>query len=293
MRGSETLRAYLELGKVALTLLVVATTAVGFILGRPKGGVGIEVGIAALAGTFLTAAGAVAMNQAREWKRDAMMRRTERRPIPTGRIPIRRAVVFGACSVAGGVALLAFRVNLLTAALGLANFAIYVWIYTPLKSRTSICTLVGAVCGAIPPMMGWTAAAGRLEFGAWILGAMLFLWQIPHFLALAWLYRADYEKGGFQILPVVDRSGDMTSRLAVLYSLATVPLALVSVRAGMGGWIFLATAIFLAAGLAVLGIRLMRSRTEARARALFFASLIYLPVLLGLLVADRGPGVVP
>ena len=288
--GRAGLRAYLELCKAGLTLLVVATAAAGFALGRGGGAAACGWGRLAwvLAGTFLTASGAVAINQAWDWKRDARMRRTEQRPIPTGRIPIARALRVGAACIVIGLGILTARTNALTAILGFADAAIYLLLYTPLKPRTSLCTLVGAVCGALPPMMGWAAATGRLDPGAWILGAMLFIWQIPHFLALAWLYRADYERGGFRVLPVVDRTGALTARLSVLYSLASIPLAAASARAGMGGWVFLIGAVGLAVGIFVFGVRLMRRRTEARARALFVASLVYLPVLLALLLADRG-----
>ncbi len=285
--------AYLELCKAGLTSLVVATCAVGFILGRKAWGSGAFPYwrmVATLIGTFLMAGGSVAMNQAWEWRRDARMDRTHFRPVPTGRIPFLHALRFGGICIATGLLILITGSGSLAASLGLIDAAIYVLVYTPLKPRTPLCTMIGAICGALPPMMGWAAAVGRCDLGAWILGAMLFLWQIPHFLALAWLYRDDYEKGGFRVLPVIDRSGDLTARLAVLYSLASIPLAIASVRAGIGGRIFLAGAFALGAGLLLIGFRLMRRRTEARARALFFASIIYLPILLALLVADPGRG---
>lgn len=285
--------AYMELCKAGLTSLVVATCAVGFVLGHGTWGSGIFPWgrmIWTLLGTFLLAGGSVAMNQAWEWRRDARMGRTRHRPVPTGRIPFFHALRFGGTCIAVGLLILITRSGPLPASLGLLNAAIYVLVYTPLKPRTPLCTLVGAICGAVPPMMGWAAAVGRLDLGAWILAAMLFLWQIPHFLALAWLYREDYERGGFRVLPVIDRSGNLTAGLAVLYTLAAIPVAIVSAHAGMGGRVFLAGALALGLGLLLIAIRLMRSRTEARARALFLASIIYLPIFLTLLIVDRGGG---
>jgi protoheme IX farnesyltransferase len=182
---------------------------------------------------------------------------------------------------------LALFTNLLTAALAIVAFSIYVFLYTPLKTRSTVCTLVGAVSGAIPPMMGWTAAAGHIEPGAWLLFGLLFAWQIPHFLALAWLCREDYERGGFVMLPLVDREGQATCRLVLLYSLAILPIGLAFPLAGLAGWIYTLGSVVLGGGLLALCARLYRFRTAAAARRVFLASVLYLPLLLGLMIADR------
>jgi protoheme IX farnesyltransferase len=237
----------------------------------------------------MTAAGSMAANQAWESARDARMDRTRERPIPMGQIGLARAVRISVLLVAAGVAVLAILVNPLTAALSLAVVGIYIFAYTPLKPLSPLCTLVGAICGAIPPMMGWTAATGRVAYGAWVLGAILFVWQIPHFLALAWLYRIDYERGGFRMLPVLDRSGSLTSQVALVYTVALVPIGLAITLAGLAGTVFLVGSFLLGLGMLAQGIRLHLRRTDANARLLFVASLVYLTVFLILLVGNRGP----
>ncbi len=281
------LAAYLELVKVRLTILVVMTTAVGFVVASDR----IDWGrfLLTLLGTAMTAAGSMAANQAWERVRDARMDRTRERPIPTGQIGLARAVRISVLLVAAGVAVLAILINPLTAALSLAVVGIYIFAYTPLKPLTPLCTLVGAICGAIPPMMGWTAATGHVAYGAWVLGAILFVWQIPHFLALAWLYRTDYERGGFRMLPVLDRSGRLTSQVALVYTVALVPIGLAISLAGLAGTVFLVGSFLLGLGMLAQGIRLHLRRTEANARLMFVASLVYLTVFLILLVGNRGP----
>jgi protoheme IX farnesyltransferase len=165
--------------------------------------------------------------------------------------------------------------------------AIYILVYTPLKPRTPLCTLIGAICGAIPPMMGWAAAVGRCDLGAWILGAMLFLWQIPHFLALAWLYRDDYARGGFPMLPVVDREGTFTARQAVLHSASLLVVSLAPAVAGLAGTPYVAGALLLGLALTFFALRLARARDLVSARVLFIASVLYLPALSSLLLAAR------
>ncbi|MFB3910132.1 MAG: heme o synthase [Candidatus Eisenbacteria bacterium] len=281
-------RAYLELGKAGLATFVVLTTLVGLLVGG-RGATSWSILLATLAGTAMTSSGSLALNQWIEHERDARMRRTARRPLPTGRLTPRHAFWVATASVVLGLALLAWRVNILTAALDLIVVLLYLLAYTPLKTRTPFCTLVGAICGAIPPMMGWSAATGSLGVGAYILGATLFLWQIPHFLALAWLYREDYERGGFRMLPAIDSTGRLTAQLALLYTLALIPIGIAATLSGMAGHAYLLGSLALGLAMLLLGLRLLLRRTERNARMLFFASLIYLPVLLGLLVADRGP----
>ena len=287
-RAWAALGAYPELTKIRLTSLVVATTAVGFVMAAAAHR-HLALLIPTLLGTTLACAGAMALNQFLEAARDARMRRTMRRPVPSGVITPRHALVFGLVVVAAGLGLLAAFVNVLTAILGLTVVLVYTLVYTPLKPRSPLCTLAGAVCGAIPPMMGWTATGAELGFGAWILAGVLFLWQIPHFLALAWLYRADYARGGFRMLPLVDASGRATGRMTVLYSLALLPVGVLAALGGITRWRFAVVAVALGCCLLVLSSLLALHRTDAVARRLFIATLAYLPLLLGAMVADRLP----
>lgn len=281
-------RVLVELTKARLVSLVVVSTAVGFVLGSPGPLVWRGL-VATLIGTGLTAAGSMALNELVEMARDAQMLRTRHRPLPAGEIGRRAALAIGLTGVALGTITLSVFVNPLTAILGLIVVAIYVLAYTPLKPLSTACTLVGAVCGAIPPMMGWTAAAGRLGFGAWVLASLLFCWQIPHFLALAWLYREDYARGGFRVLPVVDASGLATSAFANLYIVALLPLGTITALAGITRWPAALAAGVLGVGLLGFGIELARSRSDRAARRLFLATLVYLPLVLATLVATRQP----
>ncbi len=281
------LSIYLELAKARLVALVLVTTGVGYALAAERGP-DIARLLWALLGTALTAGGANAFNQWIEVHRDARMGRTCRRPLPTRRIAPGHAFGWAMGVITAGTAVLASRVNLLTAALGLAAALVYVLLYTPLKPRSSLCTLVGAVCGAIPPMMGWTAATGRLDYGAWLLGAILFIWQIPHFLSMGWMYRDEYAAGGFRILPVIDPSGRSTCQLILLYSLALLPLGMAAAATGLVGPVCAVGSLVLGAGLLACGARLHRDRTATSARRLFLATIVYLPLLMGLMVADRG-----
>ncbi len=287
-RALAVLRAYPELTKIRLTGLVVATTAVGFLMAGGGRQAGWSLAWTVL-GTALAAAGAMALNQVMEVGRDALMERTRNRPLPAGVLTARHALVFGVVVAGSGLAILAIAANTLTAALGLTVVLVYTLVYTPLKSRSPLCTLAGAVCGAIPPMMGWTATGTPLAFGAWLLAGVLFLWQIPHFLALAWLYRDDYARGGFRMLPVVDASGRSTGQAAVLYSMALLPVGVLAALGGMTGWSFAAGSFVLAGGLVALALALAAKKSDAVARRLFLATLIYLPLLLGFMVADRLP----
>lgn len=283
-----TVGAFLELSKARLSALVLATTAVGFVLAAgPDTGWGRLVWT--LVGTALAACGANALNQCVEVRRDARMHRTRRRPLPCGRLTRRAAWLFALSTAIVGPLLLAASVNATAALLALLTVVIYVFAYTPLKLRSPFNTLVGAVCGAIPPMIGWAGAAGSLSMGAWLLAAILFVWQIPHFLALAWLYRDDYRRAGFRMLPVLDPNGRMTCRVIVLYSLTLLPVTLMLSITGMTGSVYAIGAVVLGAGLVALGLQLYRRRSASNARRLFLASVIYLPLLLGLMLLDR-PG---
>jgi heme o synthase len=274
------------LTKAGLVGLVLVTTLAGFWLAGPRT-VGAGVLLATLVGTGLTALGANAFNQWIEARRDALMDRTRARPLPGRRMRRSRALLLSAALLLSGPLLLLVTVNGLTAALGAAAAVIYTGIYTPLKTRTSLCTLVGAVCGAMPPVMGWTAATGGLAAPAIILAAILLVWQIPHFLSLAWVYREDYRAAGFRLLPVVDQAGDVTSLMAVLYSMTLVPIGLSAAMAGLGGWCYAVASTGLGMGLVLLATRFYRDRSTANARRLFVATLVYLPLVLAFMIADR------
>lgn len=279
---------YLELGKARLSSLVLLTTLSGYFLAW-LGPIDWLHLAATLLGTGLAALGANAFNQLIEVERDRRMQRTRNRPLPAGRLTRQQALVFAtACGVIGP-GLLALLTSPLAGILAAACLILYVAVYTPLKVRSTLNTLVGAVCGALPPMVGWAAAAGTLDAGAWVLGAILFIWQIPHFLALAWLYREDYERGGFRMLPSVDPSGSLTFRAIVLYSFALVPAGLMLTAVGAAGTVFAVGSLVLGLAASWLGIRLYRARTAEAARGVFLASIIYLPLLLALMMADRGP----
>lgn len=277
---------FLELAKARLAALVVVTAAAGFALAS-RGPSDPIAFVAVLLGTALTAFGANALNQVLEVDRDRRMERTRSRPLPSGQVGRGRATLWGVTSAVIGLAVLVAGTNLLTAGLALSVILLYLLAYTPLKVRTPLATAVGAVCGAIPPMMGWTAASGRLEPGAWVLFGVLFLWQMPHFLALAWLYRDDYARGGFRMLPSVDPTGAATGRLAMVHAVALLPVVAAAVLAGVSGRLFLAGSVVLTVAFATLAWEMLRHRTAPAARRLFLASLLYLPLVLGLMVADR------
>ena len=277
---------YTELVKLRLSLLVVATTAIGFVLAS-VGGFDWLLFVWTLAGTACSAFGINAVNQCIEIDRDARMERTRMRPLPARRLALGAGWGIGLALSVVGPLVLWLAVNWLTAVLALVCQLIYVLIYTPMKVRSPLNTLVGAVCGAIPPMMGWTAAVGTLEIGAWVLGVILFIWQVPHFLALAWMYRDDYARGGFQMLPAGDRDGAATCQAVMLFSLALLPVTLMLSVVGVTGWIYAIGAIGLGGVLVLLSWRLDQVRDVAAARRVFLASVIYLPLLLLLMLADR------
>ncbi len=281
---------YLELVKARLSLLVVATTAAGFALAT-RDAFDPDRFFWTILGTGLAAAGAAGFNQWIEVLPDSRMQRTRTRPLPAGTLSRRHGFFAALLAAASGVAVLAAKVNLLTAGLGLLVILLYTLVYTPLKRSSPLCTIVGAVCGAIPPVMGWTGGTGGFGLGGWILGGILFLWQIPHFLALAWLYREDYARGGFRMLPAIDPTGRVTSLLALTYIVPLLPLCLFLVLLGLAGPIFLAGSLVLGTAFLLLAVRLWRDRDPRHARRLFLGSIVYLPLLLILLLADRGPAV--
>jgi len=282
-----TLSVWTTLSKARLSALVVLTTAVGYWV-APSPFRTWSAFAGTVLGTALAAASAAMLNQLAETRRDGLMERTRRRPLPAGLVSPTLVFVVGAIAAYAGVSIVAIFGNLLAASLTLATLLLYVLLYTPLKPLTTFNTLVGAVTGATPPMIGWSAATGGLEAGAWVLGGILFVWQMPHFLALAWLYRDDYRRGGFAMLPVLDESGRITSETVLLTSLLLIPVALLATIFGVAGLWFAAGSLVMGLWLSALALRFRRSRTTAAARAVFIASIVYLPLLLGLLVVDRG-----
>jgi protoheme IX farnesyltransferase len=282
-------RVYADLTKARLSMLVLLTTLVGFVIAQNGGGFdGLRL-LWTLVGTALAAGSANAFNQVIEIARDASMHRTRTRPLPAGTIGRTHATVVAALMGVTGLLVLWLGVGALPAALALISLLVYVAIYTPLKTRSTLNTLVGAVCGALPPMIGWSAATGGLEGGAWALGGLLFVWQIPHFLALAWLYREDYERGRYAMLPLLDRTGRMTAQIVVLTSLMLIPIALTTTLLGLAGWTFTLGSIALGGWMGWRGLKMYQTRSDAAARRVFLASLVYLSTVMILLVADRGP----
>jgi protoheme IX farnesyltransferase len=278
---------YLELTKPRITLLVVFTALVGFVMASP-GPVSAGALTPALLGIALVAGGASALNMLLERDTDALMHRTRTRPLPAGRLRPAEALLFGLVVSGLGLGTLAWLSGGLCAAVALVTWASYLFLYTPLKRRTSLSTLVGAVPGALPPVIGWAAARAGLEPGAYVLFAIMFLWQIPHTLAIAWIYRDDYARGSLPVLPVVDPEGHVTGRQTVLYSLALLLVSLAPAAAGRAGWVYLAGAAALGTGLLAFALRLAVVRSVAAARTLFLASVAYLPALFLLLLVDRG-----
>src|SRR5882757_989761 len=277
---------FADLVKARLTTLVLLTTLVGFYLGW-NGVMNFALMFNTLAATALVAAGASALNQWLERDYDAKMRRTQSRPLPSGRLqPATVAIFGGVCSVAGLI-YLALAVNLLTSVIGAVTLVSYLFIYTPLKRVTWLNTAIGAVPGALPPLMGWTAARGELSNEGWALFAILFFWQLPHFFAIAWMYRDEYAKAGFIMLPNVDTDGSRTAQQAISNTIALMLVSLCPFVFGMSGKIYLASAIVLGAGFLWGAIQFSRQLNLVRARQLFFASIIYLPLLLALMVWDK------
>jgi protoheme IX farnesyltransferase len=218
---------------------------------------------------------------------DALMLRTRLRPLPDHRVKPDEARVFGAVLSVAGTAILAVAANLLAALVAVATLIIYVAVYTPLKRRSAISTLVGAVPGALPPLIGWTAGRGAIDAGGWTLFAIVFLWQIPHFMAIAWMYRDDYRRAGFPMLPAIEPDGLRTGRQSVLYALALVPVSLVPTLVGVAGLTYFWCALALGVSFLALAARFAASRSEGRARALFYASLVYLPLIWAVMILDH------
>jgi heme o synthase len=275
-----------ELTKPRMNFLVVVTTMVGYYMAA-QGLADWAKLVYTLIGTAMTAAGSSVLNQFIERGFDGQMRRTANRPLPAGRIRPIEALAFGIGLSIGGVGMLALFVNGLTAMLGALTLALYVFIYTPAKRRTTLCTIIGAIPGAIPAMMGFTAVQGSITPQAMTLFAILFIWQMPHFLAIAILYRDDYARGGFLMLPVVDQDLSMTGRQIVLYSLCLIPVSLMPALLGMAGTVYFIAALLLGIAFCGFGLICARSKLRSDARQLFIASIIYLPALLAAMMIDK------
>jgi heme o synthase len=284
-RGQRT-TDFVTLTKPRLNLLVLVTTLGGMYLAAPQG-VPLPLLFHALVGTALVAGGAAALNQVWERETDSLMRRTRRRPIPGGRMRPADGAWFGTLLSAAGLIELTWKVNPLASAVAAATLVSYVFVYTPLKTRTSLSTLVGAVPGALPPVIGWAAATGTISLGALVLFGIVFLWQMPHFLAIAWLYRDDYKHARIPLLPVLEPDGRRTGQQALLYASALWPVSLLPAAVGLADAPYSILATLLGAGLIALSALFARERTTTTARRLFLYSIIYLPLLWTALVADR------
>jgi len=277
---------FADLIKARLTTLVLLTTLVGFYAGW-RGPMNFVLMFHVLAGTALVAAGASALNQLLEREYDARMRRTQNRPLPSGRLQPSTVMLFGGVTSTAGLIYLALAVNLLTSVLAAVTLVSYLFIYTPLKRVTWLNTAIGAVPGALPPLMGWTAARGELSSEGWVLFAILAFWQMPHFFAIAWIYRDEYAKAGFKMLPVVDPDGLSTGQQAVSHALALLIVSLCPFLFKMAGAFYLVGALVLGAGYLWCAFQFSRQLTLRRARQLFLASIIYLPLLLSVMVWDK------
>ena len=280
------IRDLVELVKARLTLLVLVTTAVGFYLGA-EGPVNFAALLHTVFGTAAAAAGAAALNQWWEYNLDALMQRTRSRPVPSGRMRPRDAFILGSALSIFGVAYLVFVSNALSAALAAITIIIYIFAYTPLKRVSTFNTALGAVPGALPPMIGWAAARGTLNAGAWMLFAILFFWQLPHFFAIAWMYRDDYARAGFQMISSDDRTGERSASQSVFFCMLLFIVAGLPAFLGIATVFYLLAELILGAVFVAVAMRFLKTRARADARRLFITSIIYLPLLLGALVLSK------
>ncbi|HWC96689.1 MAG TPA: heme o synthase [Candidatus Sulfopaludibacter sp.] len=291
------MRDYIELTKPRITWLILMSTGIGYFFGLRGasswleflGNIHLLSLLHTVLGTGLIASGTAALNQWYEREADRKMRRTADRPLPSGKLTAGRALAFGiALSIAGFVELW-LGVNRISALIGLFTLASYLFLYTPMKQRTWWSTTVGAIPGAMPPMIGFAAAAGTITVDAWVLGAILFLWQFPHFYSIAWMYKDDYARAGIQMLPVVEPDCRSTARQIVLYGIALIPVSLIPAALGMSGRLYLIGALLLGLWFLYSGVRVALEGTLARARSVLITSVLYLPLIYGLMLLDR-PG---
>jgi protoheme IX farnesyltransferase len=283
------MRHYYELTKPRITWLILMSTGVGYFFGHKhiwNGWSDWKLLLHTLVGTALIASGTAALNQWYEREADALMRRTAGRPLPTGRVTANRALWFGIVLALLGFVELWLGANLLAGVLGLLTLWAYLFIYTPLKQRSHLSTVIGALPGAVPPLIGYAASNGTLTPEAWALFGILFIWQFPHFLAIAWMYREDYARAGIRMLPVVEPDGKSTARQIVLYASTLIPVSIFPVLLGMTGKIYLVGSMLLGAWFLYTGVRVAFDLTNVRARSVLLASVIYLPLIYGLMVFD-------
>jgi len=283
---ADKLAAYAELTKPRITFLVVLTAAAGFCMASASGIdyfrlLNMSIGIALLSSGLST------LNQYIERDLDRLMRRTQARPLPTGKLLPLEAAVFGVLLSAFGTVYLAVFINPLSALLGVATLASYLFVYTPLKTRTTLSTVLGAFPGAMPPFIGWVSATGGITVEAWVLFAVLFLWQFPHFLAIAWMYRDDYARAGIRMLPVVEPEGKVTGQQIISYTLLLIPVSLLPAATGMAGSIYFVGAALMGIVFLYFSSKAALVRSAGQARRLLLASVIYLPLLFGLMVLNR------
>ena len=291
------MRDYIELTKPRITWLILMSTGVGYFFGLPGASnwwaflrnIPVLSLFHTIMGTCLIASGTAALNQWYEREADRKMRRTAGRPLPAGRLPAARALAFGAALSVAGFLELWLGVNLLSGLIGAFTLVSYLFLYTPLKQRSWWSTTIGAIPGALPPVIGYAAAAGSLTPQSYVLFAILFLWQFPHFYSIAWMYREDYARAGIRMLPVVEPDCRSTARQIVLYGLALIPVSLVPAMLGMSGRIYLAGALLLGLLYLYSGVRVALERTLSRARHVLLTSVLYLPLIYGLMLLDR-PG---
>jgi heme o synthase len=291
------MRDYIELTKPRITWLILMSTGIGYFFGLRGAAnwwdffrnIHLLSLLNTVLGTGLIASGTAALNQWYERDADRKMRRTADRPLPSGKLTSGRALAFGiALSIAGFVELW-LGVNLLCALIGLFTLASYLFLYTPMKQRTWWSTTVGAIPGAMPPIIGFAAASGTVTADGWVLGAILFLWQFPHFYSIAWMYKDDYARAGIQMLPVVEPDGRSTARQIVLYGIALIPVSLIPTMLGMSGRLYLIGALLLGLWFLYSGVRVAVERSLSRARNVLITSVLYLPLIYGLMLIDR-PG---
>jgi heme o synthase len=280
------IRDLFELVKARLTLLVLLTTAVGFYLGA-EGPINFAALLHTVFGTAAAAAGAAALHQWWEYKLDGLMRRTQSRPLPAGRMRPRDALIIGAILSIFGVTYLAFVCTALSAVLAAITIIVYIFGYTPLKLVSTFNTALGAVPGALPPMIGWAAARGTLNAGAWMLFAILFFWQLPHFFAIAWMYRDDYARAGFQMISSDDRTGERSASQSVFFCMLLFVIAGLPAFLGIATVFYLLTELILGGVFIAVAMRFLKTRSPSDARRLFITSIIYLPLLLGALVLSK------
>ena len=279
------MKPYLALTKPRITWLILMSTAIGYVFGAKSWNPFTL--FHTIVGTGLIASGTAALNQWYEREADGKMRRTQGRPLPSGQLDPTRALLFASAISIIGFVELVFGANLLTGLLGLFTLLTYLFIYTPLKQRSPHCTTIGAIPGAMPPLIGYAAASGTLTWEAWALFAILFVWQFPHFYAIAWMYREDYERAGIRMLPVVEPDGESTARRIVLYSMALLPISLLPRYLGMTGNVYAFGAVAMGALFLYTGFRIVNDRTRQRARSVLLASVVYLPMLYALMLLNR------